>query len=116
MLGRYVPGLNFLSVLIGDEPVLPPEACYYQRLLALDEDEAQEIVKKYLHENTLEDLYGSVLVPALSAALGSGVLRQYCNESYASAASSETPDRFGRAPGGGDGGYSSLGPAESQAD
>ena len=68
VLGRYVPGLNFLSVLIGDEPVLPPEACYYQRLLALDEDEAQEIVKKYLHENTLEDLYGSVLVPALSLA------------------------------------------------
>ena len=68
VLGRYVPGLNFLNVLIGDEPVLPPQACYYQRLLALDEDEAQDIAKTYLQENTLEDLYGSVLVPALALA------------------------------------------------
>src|SRR6185503_2155066 len=33
VLGRYVPNLEFLSVLLGDEPVLSPEARYYQRLL-----------------------------------------------------------------------------------
>jgi predicted PurR-regulated permease PerM len=33
ILGRYVPRLGFLSVLLGDEPVLSPQEQYYQRLL-----------------------------------------------------------------------------------
>ncbi|MDQ2844751.1 MAG: AI-2E family transporter [Acidobacteriota bacterium] len=68
VLGRYVPPLRFLSVLLGDEPVLPPEACYYQRLLALDEDEAQEVAEAYLKEKTVLDLYDHVLIPALHLA------------------------------------------------
>ena len=31
VLGRHVPQLNFLEVLLGDEPVLLPEQCFYQR-------------------------------------------------------------------------------------
>ena len=68
VIGRYVPSLSSLSILLGDEPVLPPEACYYQRLLAGDDDEAQDISEKYLKEHQLVDLYDSVLIPALSLA------------------------------------------------
>jgi predicted PurR-regulated permease PerM len=68
VLGRHVPQLEFLYVLLGDEPVLSPEAHYYQRLLALDEDEPSEIVETYLKEKSLEELYDSVLIPALSLA------------------------------------------------
>jgi hypothetical protein len=50
--------------MLGDQPVLPPEACYYQR--AGDEEEAQEIAERYLKDHELVELYDSVLIPALS--------------------------------------------------
>jgi len=68
VLGRYVPPLKFLHVLLGDQEALSPEACYYQRLLALDEDEAQEVAETYLKEKTSGELYDEVLIPALSLA------------------------------------------------
>jgi predicted PurR-regulated permease PerM len=68
VLGHHVPQLEFLHVLLGDEPVLTPEIRYYQRLLAMDEDEAAEIADAYLKEKSLSELYNSVLVPALSLA------------------------------------------------
>ena len=68
VVGRYVPSLSSLAILLGDQPVLPPEACYYQRLLSGDEDEALEIATVYLKDHSLEDLYDSVLIPALSLA------------------------------------------------
>jgi predicted PurR-regulated permease PerM len=68
LVGRYVPQLNFLDILLGDEPVLSPQAHFYQRLLALDEEEARDIADKYLKENSLGNLYDSVLIPALGLA------------------------------------------------
>jgi len=67
-MGHYVPHLSFLNVLFGDEPVLPPPAQYYQRLLAADQNEARQILEAYLKDKTLEELYSSVIIPALSLA------------------------------------------------
>lgn len=68
VLGRHVPQLSFLEVLLGDEPVLLPHQSFYQRLLALDQEEARAIAESYLKENSLESLYESVIVPALKLA------------------------------------------------
>jgi predicted PurR-regulated permease PerM len=68
LMGRYVPQLNFLEVLLGDEPVLPVEAHFYQRLLALDQDEATTIAESYLKEKPLGSLYDNVVIPALAMA------------------------------------------------
>jgi predicted PurR-regulated permease PerM len=68
LLGKYVPQLGFLEILLGDEPVLSPQAHFYQRLLALDDEEARDIAEKYLKENPLGNLYDLVLVPALGLA------------------------------------------------
>jgi hypothetical protein len=68
VLGRYVPRLSFLSVLLGDEPVLSPQEQYYQRLLAADSVEARQLLEQYLKDHSLEDLYASVLIPALGLA------------------------------------------------
>ena len=68
LLGRYVPQLEFLEVILGDEPVLEPEAHYYQRLLALDQEEANNVAHSHLKEKPLGSLYDSVLIPALSLA------------------------------------------------
>jgi len=37
VMGRHVPHLRFLHIILGDEPVLPPEVQFYQRLLATDQ-------------------------------------------------------------------------------
>jgi predicted PurR-regulated permease PerM len=68
VLGRYVPHLSFLHVLLGDEPVLAVDAQIYQRLLAMDQMEAHTIVVEFLKGRPLVELYDSVLVPALSMA------------------------------------------------
>ena len=68
LMGRYIPQLEFLEILLGDESVLSPQAHFYQRLLALDQEEAREIAERYLKENSLGNLYDSVLIPALSLA------------------------------------------------
>jgi predicted PurR-regulated permease PerM len=68
VLGRHVPQLSFLHVLLGDEPVLEPQAQLYQRLLAMDQTEARSVVDGFLREHPLVELYDSVLVPALTMA------------------------------------------------
>jgi predicted PurR-regulated permease PerM len=68
VLGRYVPQLSFLHILLGDEPVLAPEAQIYQRLLAMDQLEAHTIVDQFLKGRPLVELYDLVLIPALSLA------------------------------------------------
>ena len=65
VLGRYVPRLEFLSVLLGAKSVMDPEFTYYQRLLARDQDEATDVVNVYLRTHPPETLYDAVLVPAL---------------------------------------------------
>jgi predicted PurR-regulated permease PerM len=68
VLGRHVPHLSFLHILLGDQPVLAAEAQVYQRLLALDDHEARAVADVYLSENSLVQLYDSVIMPALTMA------------------------------------------------
>jgi predicted PurR-regulated permease PerM len=68
VLGRHVPHLSFLEVVLGDEPVLLPEQCFYQRLLALDQEEARTIAEAHLKANSLESLYDLVILPTLKLA------------------------------------------------
>jgi predicted PurR-regulated permease PerM len=66
VMGRYVPSLNFLKVLLGDEPEISRPDLYYQRLLASDQNEARQVLEQYLQEKSLENLHSDVLIPALS--------------------------------------------------
>lgn len=68
VLGRYTPHLRFLNVMLGDEPVLTPDALFYQRLLALDQQDALALVENSLKEKTLVEVYDQVIVPALMMA------------------------------------------------
>jgi predicted PurR-regulated permease PerM len=65
VLGKHVPQLEFLGVLLGDEAALEPEITVYQRLLAGDEDEANEIVEEALETSTLAEVFDEVLLPAI---------------------------------------------------
>ena len=68
VVGRHVPRLRFLQILLGDEPSLTPDSRFYQRLLAMDHGEARQVLESYLEGKTLEELYDSVLIPALGLA------------------------------------------------
>jgi predicted PurR-regulated permease PerM len=68
VLGRYVPQLQFLNVLLGDQPVLTEDARFYQRLLAMNDEEASELAEDFLKTKPLVELYDTVLLPALSLA------------------------------------------------
>jgi len=68
VLGRYVPRMSFLQVLLGDETALSVEAQFYQRLLALDQEDARGIAHSYLKTHSLVNLYDQVLIPALALA------------------------------------------------
>jgi predicted PurR-regulated permease PerM len=68
VLGRHAPQFSFLHILLGDEPVLAAEAQVYQRLLAMDDQKARAVADLYLIENSLAQLYDSVLIPALTMA------------------------------------------------
>ena len=68
VVGRYVPRLEFLNILLSDQPGLPPQARVYQRLLAMDQEEVFQIADDYLKERPLLDLYEHVLLPALNMA------------------------------------------------
>lgn len=68
VLGKYVPQLAFLDVMLGDEPVLSPPERVYQRLLAMDQEEVTELAHEYLEERSLEQVYDEVLMPALAMA------------------------------------------------
>ena len=66
VMGRYIPELGYLNVLLGVEPVLSPEARFYQRLVARDQDEAISLAGEYAAEHGQEALFDELLIPALA--------------------------------------------------
>jgi predicted PurR-regulated permease PerM len=69
VLGKYVPGMQFLTTLLGDAPALVPHVAYYQRLLANDRDEASEILETHLATAGPVNVFDAVMLPALNYAL-----------------------------------------------
>ncbi len=68
VMGRHVPRLQFLSVLLSEEEALAPyEECYY-RLLRLGLNEGIMLADNYLQTNSLTALYDSVLIPTITLA------------------------------------------------
>lgn len=68
VLGKHVPQLAFLDILLGDEPVLDPPTRIYQRLLAGDQEEATELVIGYRKQQSALEIFDTVLIPALTLA------------------------------------------------
>jgi predicted PurR-regulated permease PerM/GAF domain-containing protein len=68
VIGRYVPQLEFLGVLLGSDPVLAPEERLYQRLLAGNLEEAVEMAEDYVDECSSRQFYDNVAIPALRLA------------------------------------------------
>jgi predicted PurR-regulated permease PerM len=68
VLGRHVPQLEFLDVILGNEPVLSPVESLYQRMLARDPEEATQQAEEFAKENSLAAFFDEVAIPALGRA------------------------------------------------
>ena len=68
VLGRHIPWLRFLDVMIGDDPPLSPAQSFYQRALAGDIDEAVDQAVEILPRRSLSYVYDNVVLEALHLA------------------------------------------------
>ena len=68
VIGKHVPQLSFLDILLGNEPVFEPKKRVYQRLLAGDQEEATELVEDDLEKRPLVEVYDTLIIPALALA------------------------------------------------
>lgn len=66
--GRHVERLNFLDVMLGDEPPLSPPEIFYQRMLAGDPAEEVDRAEKLLKEQPLSSYYNDVALSGLKLA------------------------------------------------
>jgi predicted PurR-regulated permease PerM len=65
VMGKYVPQLEFLEVLLGDEPALEPFQRLYQRLLTSNREEVDVVLEEALRAHSLRDFCDIAMVPAL---------------------------------------------------
>jgi predicted PurR-regulated permease PerM len=68
VVGKHVPQLAFLDILLGNEPVFEPKKRIYQRLVAGDQEEADELLEDLLEHGSPAEVYDTVLIPALALA------------------------------------------------
>jgi predicted PurR-regulated permease PerM len=70
VFAKHVPSLEFLWILMGDEPVVSADVVLYQRLLAGDADEASDLVERALQDGQpRERVYDDIVLPALGLAV-----------------------------------------------
>lgn len=66
VMSKYIPQLDFLRVLMGDEPVLEPHQRLYQRLLASNSDTADKLLDDALRKSgSTMSAADAVIVPAI---------------------------------------------------
>jgi predicted PurR-regulated permease PerM len=68
VLGRYVERLEFLDIMLGNQPALTPQENFYQRMLANDPDEAARQAEEFLKDRPLADYYDEVAIGGLALA------------------------------------------------
>ena len=68
VLGKHVPDLRVLSILLGDDSDVDPALAVYQRLLVGDGDEAADLAEAQLDPQEPHAVYDNVLIPTLAYA------------------------------------------------
>ena len=65
VLGKHVPRLSRLAVLLDDQPALEDQLVLYHRLVSGDEEEAEELLAKRFDEKSRAVVFDEVIIPAL---------------------------------------------------
>lgn len=65
--GRYVPAMSIFHRVLSDVSEVEPHVVYYQRLLARDEEEAEELFDERIIGTSLIEACSEVIIPALTS-------------------------------------------------
>lgn len=68
VIGKYVPGFDFVTLLMSDEPVVDPASRLYERLLAGDQAEGWALIDAHVRQAPAETVYDALLLSALRSA------------------------------------------------
>ena len=68
VMGQHVPRLEFLRILLGNEPVLEPHEHLYHQLLAGEANLAAKEADRWIGERTFENYLDDVAIPAFRVA------------------------------------------------
>jgi predicted PurR-regulated permease PerM len=74
VLARHVDRLQFIDVMLGDQPALTPQQAAYQRMLTGDPIEAIEQARSFLKEGSVETYYEEIVLGALRLATADAAL------------------------------------------
>jgi len=69
VLGRYIPDLEFVSVLLGDEPPLSEQQEFYHRLLSSDSYAASDQIEEARETSSIETILDNLVFPSLQYAV-----------------------------------------------
>lgn len=87
VLGKHIPALKFLEVMLGDDPPLTPGMMFYQRVTGRDEDDAARILIESIAVSSRNESFDRVIIPALirikSAELDADLTTQAAERSLA---------------------------------
>lgn len=64
VLGKQIPALSFLYILLSDDPPITPAERFYQRLVADNKEEAMKVVEAAREETTFTEALDEFAVPA----------------------------------------------------
>jgi predicted PurR-regulated permease PerM len=65
VLGKHVPALRSLDLILAREPALPPPAQFYQRMLSMESEDMLDLAAKFTAEHPPAKFYDEVFLPAL---------------------------------------------------
>jgi hypothetical protein len=68
VVGRHIPEFGYFNMLLGTDPVLTPKERFYQRLLALDEEDASRMIGREAKVHGVARTLDEVIIPTLRLA------------------------------------------------
>ncbi len=83
VLGKHVPGLAFVGLLMDETSALAPEYGFYQRLVARDQSEAAELIDTHIKTESPDTVFDALLLPALGYAERDRLERRLSSEEEA---------------------------------
>ena len=97
VLARHVEQLQFIDIMLGDQPALSPQQAAYQRMLTGDPIEAIEQARSFLKKGSVEGYYEEIVLGALKLAAADAALGRLDDVT----AGEYPPDGFGNHRGSG---------------
>jgi len=82
VIGKHIPQLAFLNLLLGSEPALRSNMGIYQRLMLGDEQEATRLILLRLKDAPADQVFDELLIPALSYAKRDFLRNQLSEEDH----------------------------------